>query len=135
MASNFIYKIYTDGASKGNPGVSGAGGVIYLNNVIIAEIKSYLGITTNNIAEYQALRLTLERAIELNIKNAEVFMDSKLVVEQINGNWKIKNENLKVIHNQIKELLLSFDSITFKHIYRNFNKVADQLANEAILLS
>ena len=62
-------------------------------------------------------------------------MDSKLVVEQINGNWKIKNENLKVIHNQIKELLLSFDSITFKHIYRNFNKVADQLANEAILLS
>lgn len=127
------YKIYTDGACRGNPGPSGAGGVILDNNgTVVAEISEYLGIATNNVAEYQALRLTLERAVEMDIKNADVFMDSKLVVEQVMGRWQIKNQHLREINELILDLVANFDSITFTHIYRNFNQHADRLANEAI---
>lgn len=127
------YKIYTDGACRGNPGPSGAGGVILDNNgTVVAEISEYLGVATNNVAEYQALRLTLERAVEMDIKNADVFMDSKLVVEQVMGRWQIKNQHLREINELILDLIDNFDSITFTHIYRNFNQHADRLANEAI---
>jgi len=127
------YLIYTDGASKGNPGPSGAGGVIYdSSGQIVAKISQSLGIQTNNVAEYLALKLTLERAIELNLKNVQVFMDSKLVVEQIQGRWKIKNEHLKEIHTNIKQLLPNFEQISFTHIYRHLNAVADNLANECL---
>jgi ribonuclease HI len=127
------YRIYTDGASRGNPGLSGAGGIIYSpEGEIVGKVSEFLGTTTNNVAEYQALRLTLERATKLGIKNADIFMDSKLIVEQMNGKWKIKNENLKGIHLQIKELVVLFDNISFKHIYRHLNTQADSLANEAI---
>jgi ribonuclease HI len=125
------YKIFTDGASRGNPGPSGAGGVILLNDVI-SEISEPLGITTNNVAEYIALKLTLERAIELHIDTVEVFMDSKLVVEQMNKRWKIKNERLKEIHIEIQGLIPHFKSISFTHIYRHLNTHADGLANKAI---
>ena len=127
------YTIYTDGACRGNPGPSGVGGVILdSSGVVVAEIKEYLGIATNNVAEYQALRLTLEHAILLEIKNVSVFMDSKLVVEQMLGNWQIKNNVLREIHEQIRDLIANFDTISFTHVYRNFNKHADRLANEAI---
>jgi probable phosphoglycerate mutase len=102
------------------------------SGAVVAEIRQYLGIVTNNVAEYQALRLTLERAVELDIKNVNVFMDSKLVVEQLMGRWQIKNQHLKAINEQILDLVANFDTITFTHIYRNFNTRADKLANEAI---
>jgi len=127
------FKIYTDGASRGNPGPAAAGGVIYSQtDEIIAEISKPLGIQTNNVAEYLALKLTLERALELGINNVEVFMDSKLVVEQIQGRWKIKNERLREINDEIKLILTQFQNISFKHIPRNLNKIADQLANMAL---
>jgi ribonuclease HI len=127
------YTIYTDGACRGNPGPSGAGGVIFdSSGVIVAEISEYLGIATNNVAEYQALRLTLERAILLDIKNVSVFMDSKLVVEQMLGNWQIKNNVLREINDQIRDLIANFDTISFTHIYRHLNQHADRLANQAI---
>jgi len=127
------FKIYTDGASRGNPGPAAAGGVIYSQtDEIIAEISKPLGIQTNNVAEYLALKLTLERALELGINNVEVFMDSKLVVEQIQGRWKIKNERLREINDEIKLILTQFQIISFKHIPRNLNKMADQLANMAL---
>ena len=132
MIYKMIYKIYTDGASKGNPGPASAGGVIYYLDEIVSEISTPLGIATNNVAEYIALKITLERAIELGIRKAEVFMDSKLVVEQIKGNWKIKNENLKVIHDEIKVLLPLFEFISFTHIPRKLNTYADSLANKAL---
>jgi len=126
-------KVYTDGASRGNPGPSGAGGVIFgPDGTILEEISEYLGIATNNVAEYQALRLTLERASKLELKSVEVFMDSRLVVEQVTGRWKINNENLKLINNQIQDILPHFKDISFNHIYRNLNKHADSLANRAI---
>jgi len=127
------FKIYTDGASRGNPGPASAGGVIYSQtDEIIAEISKPLGIQTNNVAEYLALKLTLERALELGINNVEIFMDSKLVVEQIQGRWKIKNERLREINDEIKLILTQFQIISFKHIPRNLNKMADQLANMAL---
>jgi ribonuclease HI len=126
------YKIYTDGASKGNPGPSGAGGVIYSpSGEIVSELNKSLGIATNNVAEYLALKLTLERAIELNIKNVEVFMDSKLVVEQMKGTWKIKNEYLQILNDEIKLKLTHFNFISFTHIPRNLNTQADTLANNS----
>ena len=127
------YTVYTDGACRGNPGQSGAGGVILdSSGQVVAEISEYLGIATNNVAEYQALHLTLRHAITLDIKNVNVFMDSKLVVEQMLGNWKIKNNVLCEIHDQIRDLIDNFDTITFTHVYRRFNQHADRLANAAI---
>ena len=127
------FKMYTDGASRGNPGPAAAGGVIYSpSGEIVAEISKRLGVATNNVAEYLALKFTLERAIELGINEGDVFMDSKLVVEQIQDRWKINNENLKLIYDEIKVLLPHFHSITFNFIPRNLNKIADKLANEAL---
>ena len=127
------YRIYTDGGSRGNPGPSGAGGVIIdPSGEIISESSEYLGHQTNNYAEYMALFLTLKRANVLGIRSADVFMDSKLIVEQMNGNYKVKNEALKVIHCEIVELLKSFEKVTFTHVYREHNKHADRLVNQAI---
>jgi ribonuclease HI len=127
------YRIYTDGGSRGNPGPSGAGGVIIdPNGEIISESSEYLGYQTNNYAEYMALLLTLKRAKMLGIRSVDVFMDSKLIVEQMNGNYKVKNEALKVINSEILELLKSFEKITFTHVYREHNKHADRLVNQAI---
>jgi ribonuclease HI len=129
------YTIYTDGGSRGNPGPAGAGGVIYNSeNKIVHELSEYLGINTNNYAEYKGIILTLKKAIELNINTSEinVFMDSKLVVNQINGQWKVKHPNIIPLHKELSELLKSFEKITFKHIYRNLNTKADSLANMAM---
>ena len=129
------YVIYTDGASRGNPGPSGAGGYIMdSNKVIIATISEFLGIQTNNYAEYKALELTLSKAIELCINKypVQVFMDSKLVVEQLNGHWKVKNENLMKLYLVIKELIALFPNIKIDHILRKYNKEADKLANQAM---
>jgi len=127
------YRIYTDGGSRGNPGPSGAGGVIIdPSGEIISESSEYLGHQTNNYAEYMALFLTLKRANVLGIRSADVFMDSKLIVEQMNGNYKVKNEALKVIHCEIVELLKSFEKVTFTHVYREHNKHADRLVNQVI---
>lgn len=128
-----MFKIYTDGGSRGNPGPSGAGGVIIdPTGKILSEISEFLGERTNNYAEYKALHLTLLRAKSLDILSVDVFMDSKLIVEQLNGNYQVKNESLKVIYLQIKELLNSFEKVTFTHVYREHNKHADSLVNRAI---
>jgi ribonuclease HI len=127
------YRIWTDGGSRGNPGRCGAGGIIKdPHGNVISQISEYLGIQTNNYAEYKALIITLEKAIVLNIKEVEVFLDSKLVVEQMNGKWKVKNENIIPLYNEAKELILHFNSIKFTHVRRAFNKEADALANKAM---
>lgn len=125
--------IFTDGGSRGNPGPSGAGGVIFNQlGEVVAEISEYLGIQTNNYAEYQGLILTLQRAIELGIDEVSVFMDSKLIVEQINGKWKVKSVTLRPLYNTVVGLLPNFKKITFKHIYRHLNKHADGLVNKIL---
>ena len=128
-----MFKAYTDGGSRGNPGPSAAGGVIFSpEHKQLAEVSKYLGVRTNNYAEYTSLIITLEKCILLNIKNIEVFMDSKLVIEQLNGKWKVKNESLKILFNEVKELLKSFQQFSFKHIKREFNKHADSLVNKCL---
>jgi probable phosphoglycerate mutase len=122
--------MYTDGASKGNPGPSGGGAVIKSPlGVVLVELSEPFGETTNNVAEYLALEMGLKKCKELNIKNLEVFMDSKLVVEQLSGRWKVKNKSLLNIHTRIKEI--TFEKITFNWIPRSENVHADQLANKS----
>jgi len=128
-----MFKIYTDGGSRGNPGPAGAGGVIKspLDSTLI-EISEFLGVQTNNYAEYTAMLLTLKRAIELGIDKLEAFTDSKLIVEQLNGNWKVKSETLKPIYDEIQDLLPNFKTITFTHLPRKLIAHADSLANKAM---
>ena len=132
------FTVYTDGGSRGNPGPSGAGAcIIDQAGNIISEISEYLGIQTNNYAEYRSLYFALKKCTELGINQhpIKVFMDSKLVIEQINGKWKVKNDNLKVLYREIKELIVFFKDITFTHVLRGLNKHADSLANKAMDLN
>jgi ribonuclease HI len=124
------YILRFDGASKGNPGKAGAGAVIYHNNDEIWNSSKYIGNKfTCNYAEYYALVLGLKGAIHKNITNLYVEGDSKLVINQINGTYAIKSEQLKPLYNEAKDLIKNFNYINFKHIYRNFNTRADELAN------
>ena len=124
---------YTDGGSRGNPGPSASGYVIMdSHKQILAEGGEYLGITTNNQAEYQAVRKALEMCIELGARNVDFFIDSQLVVKQMSGEYKIKNKDLWPIHEKIKELAASIDSVTYTHVYREDNKLADAKVNEVL---
>jgi ribonuclease HI len=128
-----LSRLYSDGACRGNPGVGGAGAVITdAEGSVIWEGKEYLGHCTNNIAEYKALILGLKGALAEGYNNLEVYLDSELLANQINGSYRVKNENLKVLMNEVRSLLTSFDSIQVKHVLRSHNSHADRLANLAI---
>lgn len=127
--------IYTDGGARGNPGPAGAGVVIYENGEKKAEIAEYLGARqTNNWAEYEAVVIALGKALELLYigKDIEFRLDSKLVVEQLSGNWKIKEPRLKPQAEKVRGLLKDFGKVTFTYIPREKNKEADKLVNKAI---
>jgi ribonuclease HI len=129
--------IFTDGGSRGNPGPSGAGAVVYKGKVKIAEVSEFLGKQTNNFAEYEALLLALEACREeLGSPLKEmvtVKMDSELIVRQMNGIYKVKDPTLKLKHADAKSTIReSFPKIEFVHVRREFNAEADQLANEAM---
>ena len=127
------YKLYTDGACRGNPGIGGAGAVSTdANENILWEGKQYLGHCTNNIAEYKALIMGLKSALQNGYKNMEVYLDSELLARQINGVYKVKNENLKKLMREVRHLLSSFESIQVKHVARCHNAHADKLANLAV---
>ena len=129
-----MFTLYFDGASRSNPGPASYGGVIYENGVERYTYKKYIGTTTNNVAEYKALLNGLLLAKEKGITRLAVYGDSKLVIEQITGNWKVKSRLLIPIHREICALLVNnpFEQITFQHVYRKNNKRADELANEAL---
>ncbi len=128
-----ISRLYSDGACRGNPGVGGAGAVITDGEgSVLWEGKEYLGHCTNNIAEYKALILGLKGALAEGYKNLEVYLDSELLANQINGSYRVKNENLKVLMTEVRALIASFDSIAVKHVLRCHNSHADRLANLAI---
>ena len=127
------YKLFSDGACRGNPGIGGAGAVITdADENIIWEGKEYLGHCTNNIAEYKALILGLNGALSRGYKNLKVYLDSELLAKQINGSYRVKNENLKVLMKDVRDLLVSFDNVEVKHVPRLHNSHADKLANLAI---
>ncbi len=125
--------LYSDGGSRGNPGPSAAGYVIKDSNDRLAyEGGAYLGITTNNQAEYHGVRLGLEKARELGVKSVECYIDSMLVVNQLNGQYVIRNRELWPIHERIKELIGQFDKVTFRHVKREFNQQADGMVNKIL---
>jgi ribonuclease HI len=128
-----LSRLYSDGACRGNPGVGGAGAVITdAEGSVIWEGKEYLGHCTNNIAEYKALILGLKGALAEGYKNLEVYLDSELLANQINGSYRVKNENLKILMNEVRGLLTYFNTIQVKHVLRSSNSHADRLANLAI---
>ncbi len=124
--------IFTDGASRNNPGEAGAGIVMLQNGTPVARIARYLGKTTNNIAEYTAAIIALEHAVKLGATRVKLFADSELLVKQLNGQYKVKNEGLKPLHRKVKELIAKIGSAEVQYIPRAQNKEADALANKAI---
>jgi len=126
------YQLYTDGGARGNPGPAGLGAVIWQGNKLIGRYKKFIGHATNNQAEYQAIYFGLKKAKEIGVKKLECFLDSELVVNQLNMEFKIKNKELGPWFIKIWNLRQSFDKVTFTHIRREKNKEADKLVNEAI---
>lgn len=125
--------IYADGGSRGNPGPSACGFVIMDNTQrIIARGGEYLGITTNNQAEYQGVRLAMEKALELSMKKVDIRLDSMLVVNQMNGVYTIKNRELWPINERIRDLMAHFEKVTFRHVPREQNQLADGEVNRAL---
>lgn len=127
-----MVSIYIDGASLGNPGKIGIGYLIYKDKHLIKKESVYLGVQTNNFAEYMGLIFSLIEALNLDEKKCDVFSDSKLLCEQINGNFKVKNENIYPLFILAKKIISNFDEFNITHIYREENKEADKLSREAI---
>lgn len=125
--------IYTDGGSRGNPGPSACGYVIMdQGQRVVARGGEYLGITTNNQAEYHGVRLSLEKAVELGFRCIDMRLDSMLVVNQMNGVYTIKNRELWPINERIRDLMLQFERVTFRHVPRELNQLADGEVNRAL---
>jgi ribonuclease HI/pterin-4a-carbinolamine dehydratase len=127
-------QLYADGGSRGNPGPSASGYVLLdMSGQVVLRAGEYLGVTTNNQAEYQALKLGLEHALhDYQSREVHVYMDSMLVVNQMKNIFKVKNRDLWPIHDAIKELVTKFDKVTFDHVPRELNKLADAEVNKAL---
>ena len=125
-------EIYIDGASKGNPGPSGIGAVICHDGQAIKNISSYIGNTTNNVAEYTALIYALQEALLLKAEILIINTDSQLLSRQINKIYKIKNPNISGLYNQVLRLMSAFKCVSIKDIPRQENRGADKLATKAI---
>lgn len=127
------YKIYCDGASRGNPGEAGIGYVIAdADGVVLKEESDYLGQATNNVAEYTALIRALQDSLKLGLPRVKVCSDSELIVKQIKGEYKVKSPGLAPLYSQVVGLISRFEAFEIEHIPRAENKQADQLANKGI---
>jgi ribonuclease HI len=126
-------RLYTDGAARGNPGPAGAGAVIISpEGHIVAKLGKFLGESTNNVAEYTGLILGLRRAKAMGIKVLEVLSDSELLVKQLAGDYAVKAEHLKPLHDEAQALLRGFSDVEVRHIPREENTQADLMSNRAI---
>lgn len=132
-ATNSDAIIYADGGSRGNPGPSASGYVIMNDKQeVLAQGGEYLGITTNNQAEYHGVRLGLEKAKTLGLRKIDFRLDSMLVVNQMNGIYTIKNRDLWPINERIRKLVTDFDRVTFRHVHREQNQLADTQVNRVL---
>jgi len=126
-------KLYADGGSRGNPGPASSGYVLLtMDDTVIFQGGQYMGLTTNNQAEYNALRLGLEEALARNAQIVHVYMDSLLVINQMKGLYKVKHKALAPVHTAIKVLESRFDQVTYTHVPRELNKLADAMVNEVL---
>lgn len=121
--------IFCDGGAVNNPGPAACGIVFYnREGKKILQLSKFLGIATNNQAEYRAVIFALETIkAKFKVKELQFYIDSKLIVEQLNGKYKLKNEGLKPLYNQVKLLQLNFPLVLFDHIRREKNRLADRL--------
>jgi len=121
--------LFSDGAARGNPGPAGIGIVVKKGHELLLEASAYIGKTTNNVAEYLALIRGLEEALLLGATEIECFSDSELLVKQIHGEYKVKNEGLVPLHFHLRSLIKKFKHFSISHKVREENKHADELAN------
>jgi len=127
------YFIQADGASRGNPGEAGIGAVIAdARGRTIKELKYFLGVATNNEAEYRAVILALQKALDLGAGSVTLHLDSELIVRQLRGEYKVREAHLKPLHRKALEVLNRFSEYHIHYVPREENRRADQLANEAI---
>lgn len=124
--------LHTDGGARGNPGPAGIGVVLKTEGQPIRELAEPIGEATNNVAEYRALIAGLELALACDISEIEIYVDSELVVAQIQGRWKIKNDRLRALSGKARSLMGRFGSASIAHVRRHLNERADELANQAM---
>ncbi len=125
--------IHTDGGARGNPGPAGVGIVFYDKDYKkVLEFKEYIGERTNNFAEYTALIIALQKAKEHNYTDLSCFLDSELVVKQLNGQYKIKEPTLQPLAAEVLRYKKDFSSVTLAHVRREKNQDADALVNEIL---
>ena len=125
-------EIFIDGACHGNPGEGAVGVVLLEHGKTVKEISAAIGRVTNNVAEYQALITAMKEAAQLNAQKLTINTDSELLYKQVTGQYQLKNENLKILFDEVAELSKEFQHIEIKRIPREENKVADGLAEKAL---
>ena len=127
------YVLFTDGGSRGNPGHAASAAILKDSaGKIVSQTGAYVGVATNNVAEYRALVIGLTMAIEMKVKDITCCLDSELVVRQMQGSYKVKNERMKQLWGEVNKLTKTFDTIEFKHITRDKNSEADALVNNVL---
>lgn len=126
-------KIYVDGGARGNPGTAAAAFVIYDGKKLVDWAAQELGVQTSNYAEYSAVIMALDTAANREIEKIEILSDSQLVVNQLNGDWKVKDETIKDIHQKVLNQLPHFKEVKFTHIPREQNQIADFLVNTQLI--
>ncbi len=128
--------MYCDGGSRGNPGPAAIGAVVFDANaddaVVLAEVSECIGIATNNVAEYKAMLAGLDAAFNIGATTITVRADSKLLIEQLKGNYKVKHPNLQPLHAAGLNKLKRFQRVTLEHVRREYNTEADALVNQAL---
>jgi ribonuclease HI len=126
-------RVFSDGASRGNPGPAGAGAVLIGDDgTIIAKIGKFLGNQTNNYAEYMGFLIGMEHALRQGATDVEAIADSELLVRQLQGTYRVKSENIRPLFEQAKQLLSRFRVATIRHVPRKENQLADEMSNRAI---
>ncbi len=134
MADSLRLLIHTDGAARGNPGPAGAGAILRdaRSGATVAEIATFLGIRTNNYAEWTAVEEALGEALRLGATHVDLRMDSQLVARQISGRYRVKHPDLQPIHARVMAMLGHLTGYSIGHVPRELNKDADRLSNVAI---
>ncbi len=126
-------RVYSDGAARGNPGISGAGAVLVEpSGQVVDKLGKFLGVHTNNYAEYMGLLIGLRRAKSLGVREIEVFADSELMIRQLGGRYQVKSATLRPLYEEAVKLLNVFSRVKLVHVPREMNKAADEMSNRAI---
>lgn len=126
-------RVYSDGAARGNPGLSGAGAVLVEpNGQVVDRLGKFLGVQTNNFAEYMGLLLGLRRAKQLGVREVEVYADSELMIRQLGGRYQVKSPSLRPLYEEALRLLNDFSRVKLVHVPREMNAAADEMSNRAI---